>query len=268
MKNNEKGFFNFNKKKSSNPNNENQDNRDDSLIKNINNNLNINKNKKIDNVESKEEFDDMNEKNIHLLKNKMINESDDSKINEFSKKEANNAHELLLINRIKELEQERSNLILQLENERNKFKDFQIEISDWKSKISERLQENIEDIRKKMELDLEYSKKYLFEGKAKDLLEIYVQMSRVIKSDIKDQNVLAYIKGFEMFLNNFKMFLENNNIYEIKIKVGEIFDANYMECSDIIENHEKPNNTILKVINNAFKYHDRIIYTGKVIVSK
>ncbi|MDE7433801.1 MAG: nucleotide exchange factor GrpE, partial [Mycoplasmoidaceae bacterium] len=83
-----------------------------------------------------------------------------------------------------------------------------------------------------------------------------------------DPKVLNYQKGFNMFLTMFKTLLNDINVQEIDVKVGEEFNPNFMECFELQNSNDIKENHVIKVVNKGYKLHERIIVPTLVVVCK
>jgi len=109
---------------------------------------------------------------------------------------------------------------------------------------------------------------YQKEGWAIELLSILDQFERARKEITKDKQGTTFIEGFSQIQKYFKNFLKNQGIEEIKTDVGKIFDPNFEEAIEIVEDKEKKDETILEVIQKGYMFDDKVIRPTRVKVSK
>ncbi|MCF0227579.1 MAG: nucleotide exchange factor GrpE [Malacoplasma sp.] len=64
-----------------------------------------------------------------------------------------------------------------------------------------------------------------------------------------------------------KNWLKSNHIELIDIKINDHYDPNFMEAIDTVKDNDSTDYKVVKIIENGYKLHDRIIRPAKVIVS-
>jgi len=83
---------------------------------------------------------------------------------------------------------------------------------------------------------------------------------------VKDKNVL---KGMELINNKLKSILTQQGLSQIKIKQGEVFDAELHEAiTQIPAPNDKLKGKIIDVIEQGYKLGDRIIRFPKVVIGQ
>ncbi|QTA38969.1 nucleotide exchange factor GrpE [Thermosipho ferrireducens] len=75
----------------------------------------------------------------------------------------------------------------------------------------------------------------------------------------------VFYKGIEIIYKNFKKALESLGLKQIE--VGEKFDPFEHEAVEKIEDEEKEEYTVLEVVEDGYKFLDRVVKPAKVKVS-
>ncbi|MBD5446142.1 MAG: nucleotide exchange factor GrpE [Mycoplasma sp.] len=205
------------------------------------------------------------------------NIQDNSKNNVNAAKDNNKAENPKVIEdklnkEIKELKAtiEKNNLrIKELESQINKFNsDYKNELSAKERLAQQKVEQKIKEYQEKFEKDLNHVKKYALKDKAADLINIISNFESAVSSEVKDQAVANYLKGFQMFCSMFKNYLEDNNIKEIKINVNDDFNEKLMHAFETKKVENVSPNKVLKIVKKGYMLHDIVIAPAVVIVSK
>jgi len=162
----------------------------------------------------------------------------------------------------------KDNLIEEIKilKESNKKKDeqllkYQTESDDWKNKYM-RLQAEFENAQKRwnknrQNLRIEYTASVL-----KTFLPLYDSFKKALENSDENQVIL---KGFfDQFIN----ILKYHKAILIEVKVNDTFDYNYHEALSSIERDDLPNNTIINIIQDGWKFDKEVIRYTKAIVSR
>jgi len=162
----------------------------------------------------------------------------------------------------------KDNLIEEIKTleESNKKKDeqllkYQTESDDWKNKYT-RLQAEFENAQKRwnrnrQNLRIEYTASAL-----KTFLPLYDSFKKALENSDENQVIL---KGFfDQFIN----ILKYHKAIPIDVKTNDTFDYNYHEALSSIERDDLPNNTIINIIQDGWKFDKEVIRYAKVIVSR
>lgn len=138
-----------------------------------------------------------------------------------------------------------------------------------------RIKAEMDNYQRRAERDLANAHKYGVEKIASALLAVVDNLERCIesKNTVKDQEILnlevvgnLYV-GVELTL---KMFMEVLHKFEIKAinPVGEVFDYQYHNAVQTIEDDTVDVNTVLKVIQKGYMLKDKLLRPAMVVVSK
>lgn len=147
--------------------------------------------------------------------------------------------------------------------------------SDYTNKIAlkaeeakKKIEEKIIEITNKNNEEIISFKKYGLANNIAKLIDVIDQFSSAVNYEVKDEKIKNYQMGFKMFLSLFYNWMNEMNVIEIPIKVGDKFNELYMEPYDVIEDKTKENDTVYLIRSKAYKLHDRIIKHATVVVVK
>lgn len=125
---------------------------------------------------------------------------------------------------------------------------------------------DMENVRRRAEIDVENAHKYSIERFAKEMLSVVDSLEHGLQvaDSVKDT---AYHEGMELTL---KLCLDTFDKFGIKKiePLGETFDPLRHEAISTQINHEVPPNKVLVVAQRGFMLHDRVLRPARVIVSR
>jgi molecular chaperone GrpE len=202
------------------------------------NTKNINTNKKTKNIKKN------NIKNIKTKKNKL---KKTIKIN--YKKE----YEKLKKEILKVREQKNN---IEKENQKNLI-EFQILAKTFQSKAQDQINKIKKELENKLQKDKEDIKKYGAQKLLEEIIEPILNIELAVKVGKNDENVAAYVKGFEMLINQIYQELQKFGVSLIEPKIGSEFNPKEHQILNFSEKKGKKN-TISKVNKKGFKLHDRV----------
>lgn len=139
----------------------------------------------------------------------------------------------------------------------------QDEITDLNNKLT-RLQADFQNFKKRSDREKEQSVNYGIEKVVKDLLPIFDNFQRAVKTCENTES--SFFQGIEMIEMQLLELLNSNSIYEIAA-AGEKFDPNLHYAVSVVES-ELESETIAEVLQKGYKFNDKVIRPAMVIVSK
>jgi molecular chaperone GrpE len=137
------------------------------------------------------------------------------------------------------------------------------EIEDYVSKLKY-LQAEFENQMKRAEKEKEKVVKYANEKLILELIDVYENLERAIKSGKENPEML--MKGVEMTYNEFKKILERNGLTPIKA-VGKKFDPFAHEILIKEKRDDCEEGMILEELQRGYMFQDKVIRYSKVKVS-
>ena len=109
--------------------------------------------------------------------------------------------------------------------------------------------------------------KYAGERLAKDLLGIVDNFERALSIEVKPETLDTYVKGVEMTSKDLKSLLDKHGIKEIPSE-KQPFDPAIHEALGSEPTDTIPDGNVLRVFEKPYKYHDKILRVGRVIIAR
>ena len=154
---------------------------------------------------------------------------------------------------------EQNLLIEQLEAENKKLKeDFLRAFAD------------AENTKKRCQQEIEKNNKYAIASFAKNLLGVADNLQRAIDAAAKEENNEAcsgLLKGVELTQNELVKAFDKFGVAKMDI-MGTVFDPNYHQVVQEVEDKSKPAGTIVAEIQTGYMINDRILREAMVVVTK
>lgn len=108
--------------------------------------------------------------------------------------------------------------------------------------------------------------KYAGERLAVDLLETMDVFETALESEVSGENLDDFVKGVQLTAQKLKATLDKHGVAAVECH-GEKFDPNLHEAISSEETTEVDPGHISKVFKKPYKYHDKLIRAGQVIVA-
>lgn len=102
---------------------------------------------------------------------------------------------------------------------------------------------------------------------AKDLLETLDIFETALATNISNANVDEFVKGIKLTQQQLKSTLEKHSIVAVEAQ-GAAFDPQIHEALGMEPSDEIPEGHVSKVFKKPYKYHDKILRPGQVILAK
>jgi|GEM_PF-23334 len=126
-----------------------------------------------------------------------------------------------------------------------------------------------ENTKKRCAQEIEKNNKYAISSFAKDLLTVADNLHRAIDAIGKDnsENCEALRKGVELTENELTKVFNKFGIKKMEI-MDTVFDPNFHQVIQEVEDKEKPNGTIIAELQTGYMLNDRILREAMVVVTK
>lgn len=176
--------------------------------------------------------------------------------------------------KIKMLEEQIEKLkndIIKMNHEKVKSEKIYVDkITEIEKTAIEKVEKYKEEIKEKAKKDLEDKSKYSIQKLVEDLLSPLNNLYNAIEFGVKakDENVSAYVKGFQMIVTSIFSILENHKITIINPSIGETFNPELHEVIEHVNDDNYSNEKIVKVVSRGYKLEDRVLIPAKVIIVK
>lgn len=183
------------------------------------------------------------------------------------------------LSEIEELKKEINELKQSNENLRNENNKYQIQIdninNEYIQKVNEKAKEakekldkKIVEIEEKNKIELEAKINKFIEDKFSSMLETIDRLGLIINTTNSSPEVNNYLQGFKMFLTMFQNSLNEFNIEQIPINIGDKFNEEYMQAFELVDDKKVESGCVSSIVGNAYKYKNKVIKHAVVRVQK
>jgi molecular chaperone GrpE len=124
-----------------------------------------------------------------------------------------------------------------------------------------------ENMKKRLQNEADMTKKYRFQQAGLELLPILDGMERALMVQSENEEVLNYVKGFEMIHQQLVNVLTNEGIKEIEA-MGQPFDHNTMQALMQEAKEGVEPGMVIEVMQKGYMLKDRILRPALVKVSE
>ncbi|MCX7978732.1 MAG: nucleotide exchange factor GrpE, partial [Bdellovibrionaceae bacterium] len=90
---------------------------------------------------------------------------------------------------------------------------------------------------------------------------------RALAVELSPDTMSNFKKGVEMIANEIRSLLSRHGVSDLPC-LGAPFDPNIHEALASETTNEQPEGTIVRVHRKPYKYHDKLIRPGQVVVAK
>jgi len=153
------------------------------------------------------------------------------------------------------------------------------EVAHWKD-LAMRATAEMENVKKRAQIDIAKANRYATGGFAKDLLPVADSLEQAItftQNEIAKEKSAGHpispilenlLKGVEMTANNLTTALKKQQI-EKMVSLGTVFDPNLHKVIQEVEDAAKPVGTIIQELQTGYTIGgDRVLREAMVIVTK
>ncbi len=109
--------------------------------------------------------------------------------------------------------------------------------------------------------------KYGGERLIKELLEVVDNFERALQVQVTPENFATFKQGIEMTATELKNLLQRNSVNEMPAE-GVPFDPAVHEALGSEPTDQVAAGHVLRVFKKPYKYHDKVIRTGQVVVAR
>lgn len=139
--------------------------------------------------------------------------------------------------------------------------------ANWKNEYYKAYADT-QNLRRSLEAEQRTMYRYRAEGFLETLLPALDAFHMALDAPAPTKEAANYQIGFTYIYNQIIQSLANEGLTELSPKVGDAFDASYMNAIEAVESEEVPHNHVLKVHSKGYKLHDRLIRAAMVTVAK
>lgn len=124
-----------------------------------------------------------------------------------------------------------------------------------------------ENMKKRLQKEADNAKKYRFQQAGLELLPILDSMALALNVQTENEEVLNYVKGFEMIQNKLIQVMEREGVKEIDA-LNKPFDHNTMQALMQEEVEGVESGIVVEVLQKGYMLKDRILRPALVKVSE
>ena len=147
------------------------------------------------------------------------------------------------------------------------------EVAHWKD-LAMRTAAEMENLKKRTQIDIEKANRYATSGFAKDLLPVADCLEQALAcakkelGDDKNPVLESLIKGVEMTQCNLTSALKKQQIEKME-SMGKVFDPNLHKVIQEVEDKTKPAGTIVQELQSGYTIGgDRVLRDAMVVVTR
>ena len=140
------------------------------------------------------------------------------------------------------------------------------EVSQLKDQML-RDQAETQNIRKRVQRDVENARKFALEKFVEELLPLVDNLERAIDSAGDDEVVKPILEGIELTQKSFIDVLKKFNVEQLN-PLGEPFDPQVHEAMAMVPNPDMESNSVMDVMQKGYTLNGRLVRAARVVVSK
>ncbi len=134
-----------------------------------------------------------------------------------------------------------------------------------------RSQAEMQNVRRRAEIDVEKAHKFALEKFVKELLPVADSLEKAVEtteaSQGEDERLASIREGAEMTLNLFMNSLRKFNVAQLN-PVGEPFDPQHHEAMSMVPAPDAEPNSVVAVVQKGYTLNDRLVRPAMVVVAK
>lgn len=124
-----------------------------------------------------------------------------------------------------------------------------------------------ENMKKRLQKEADTAKKYRFQQAGLELLPILDSMGMALNVQSENEEVMNFVKGFEMIYGQLQRVIENEGVKEIEAE-GKPFDHNTMQALMQEKKEGVESGIVTEVMQKGYMLKDRILRPALVKVSE
>ena len=139
------------------------------------------------------------------------------------------------------------------------------ELAEANAKVL-RITAEMENIRKRLQKEVSEARRYASTGLIRDVLGSMDNLGRAISAASDEERTGGIASGVEMVLQQLEQILEQHGCTKVSPK-GQVFDPNQHEAASQLPSSEFDAGTIMEVLQDGYKLHERVVRPAQVIIS-
>lgn len=134
-----------------------------------------------------------------------------------------------------------------------------------------RSQAEMQNVRRRAEIDVEKAHKFALEKFVKELLPVADSLEKAVESasdhEAPDETVVSIREGVEMTLSLFMSSLKKFNVEQLN-PLGEPFDPQQHEAMSMVPAPDAEPNSVVAVVQKGYLLNGRVVRPAMVVVAK
>ncbi|NMT62265.1 nucleotide exchange factor GrpE [Marinobacter orientalis] len=135
-----------------------------------------------------------------------------------------------------------------------------------------RFQAEMQNVRRRAEIDVEKAHKFALEKFVKELLPVADSLEKAVESteaqeDVGNKQVASIREGVEMTLSLFMNSLRKFNVEQLN-PLGEPFDPQQHEALSMVPAPDSEPNSVVAVVQKGYTLNNRVVRPAMVMVAK
>lgn len=143
---------------------------------------------------------------------------------------------------------------------------LEAELAQAKNDVA-RAYADTDNLRKRLQREADTAKKYRFQQAGLALLPILDNLKMATKVQSDNQELMNYVKGFEMIVSQLEQVLTSEGVQEIEAE-GKAFDHNTMQALTQEKVDGVQSGQVIEVLQKGYMLKDRILRPALVKVSE
>ncbi len=147
---------------------------------------------------------------------------------------------------------------------------LQAQVQEYQEQML-RAQAEMQNVRRRAELDVEKAHKFALEKFVKELLPVADSLEKAVEStegqEASGELVASIREGVEMTLNLFMNSLKKFNVEQLN-PVGEPFDPQLHEAMSMVPAQDAEPNSVVAVVQKGYTLNERLVRPAMVVVAK
>ena len=156
------------------------------------------------------------------------------------------------------------------DNETSEVEALQAQVQEFQEQML-RSQAEMQNVRRRAEIDVEKAHKFALEKFVKELLPVADSLEKAVESteghDESGELVASIREGVEMTLSLFMSSLKKLNVEQIN-PVGAPFDPQHHEAMSMVPAPDAEPNSVVAVVQKGYLLNGRVVRPAMVVVAK
>ena len=156
------------------------------------------------------------------------------------------------------------------DNETSEVEALQAQVQEFQEQML-RSQAEMQNVRRRAEIDVEKAHKFALEKFVKELLPVADSLEKAVESteghDESGELVASIRDGVEMTLSLFMSSLKKFNVEQIN-PVGAPFDPQHHEAMSMVPAPDAEPNSVVAVVQKGYLLNGRVVRPAMVVVAK